>query len=58
MKLLKLKQVIEITGLSRASIYRLIEDEKFPKQVRISARRVAWKNTDIESWIEQQTANF
>ena len=56
MKLLKLKQVIEITGLSRASIYRLIEDEKFPKQVRISARRVAWKNTDIESWIEQQTS--
>jgi len=40
-KLIKLPVVIEITTLSRASIYRLIADGEFPKQVKLSTRACA-----------------
>ncbi|MBJ6945609.1 AlpA family phage regulatory protein, partial [Vibrio cholerae] len=31
MKVIRLKEVIELTGLSKSSIYRMASDDKFPK---------------------------
>lgn len=50
-KLIKLPEVIEITTLSRASIYRLIAEGKFPKQVKLSTRACAWIEQDVLSWL-------
>jgi prophage regulatory protein len=49
-KLIKLPEVIEITTLSRASIYRLIAEGKFPKQVKLSTRACAWIEQEILDW--------
>ena len=45
-KLLRRREVEEITGLSRASIYRLMDEGKFPRPVRVSATAVRWKASD------------
>ncbi len=37
-------------GLSRATIYRMISANQFPKQINISDRRVAWLESDIVAW--------
>jgi prophage regulatory protein len=42
--------VVRLTGLGRSTIYRLIAEEKFPSQVRIGARAVEWRWTDLEQW--------
>lgn len=52
--LLRLPRVIEITGLSRSTIYRLMETGEFPRQVAISRGAVGWRQSDIEKWIESR----
>ena len=42
------------TGLSSSSIYALIEDNKFPKPVPLSERRVAWLLSEIELWMAER----
>ncbi|MCS5597938.1 MAG: AlpA family phage regulatory protein [Alphaproteobacteria bacterium] len=50
--LITLKEVIEITGLKKSTIYKLISEDKFPKQVKIgSASR--WQLKDINEWVEK-----
>lgn len=46
----RMSTVMRVTGLGRSTIYRLISEEKFPAQVRIGARAVAWRWEDIERW--------
>lgn len=56
MKLIKLKEVIEITCLTKATIYRMIAEGIFPKQVTIGERAVAWVENEVFDWIEERIA--
>ncbi len=49
--ILRIRQVIEQVGLSRASIYRLIALGKFPPPVKIGISAVGWVTADIEHWL-------
>ena len=53
-RLLRLRQVIEITGLGRDTIYRYIRAGEFPRQRRISARASAWREDEIQEWIDSR----
>jgi len=53
-KILKIKTVIEKTGLSRSSIYRLIAAGKFPTQVKLSERAAGFFEHDIEAWLKSR----
>jgi prophage regulatory protein len=44
------------TGLSRSSIYSLIAEGKFPKPIRLTERSVAWRESDIQQWINDRIA--
>lgn len=48
--LLRIGAVMRTTGLGRSTIYRLITSGQFPAPVRLSARAVGWRRTDVESW--------
>lgn len=54
MKLLKLKDVIAMTSLSKASIYRQLKEGTFPAPVRLGPRAVSWILSEIEEWIESK----
>ena len=47
---IKIRDVIAISGLSRASIYSGIKQGKFPAQVKLSARSAAWVKSEILEW--------
>ncbi|RKF23337.1 AlpA family transcriptional regulator [Altericroceibacterium spongiae] len=51
-RLLRLPSVVETTGLSRRTIYRKMDCGEFPRSVQISANAVAWRQSDIDRWIE------
>lgn len=51
MKLLRRKQVEKMTGLSRSSIYAMISEGRFPRQLKIGLRAVAWREGEILDWI-------
>lgn len=55
MKLIKLKDVTEMTTLSKATIYRLIKQGSFPRQISLGPRAVAWRLSDVVTWIELKT---
>lgn len=53
-KALSLSDVIRLTSLSKTTIYRLIKAGEFPKAIKITARRVAWRAAEINCWLEQK----
>ena len=51
-RLIHLNEVITKTGLSRSRIYQYINEDKFPANVSLGGRSVAWVESEIEKWIE------
>jgi prophage regulatory protein len=52
--LLRLKAVIELTGLCRSNVYRLEAEGTFPARVRLSERASAWRREEVVAWIESR----
>lgn len=53
-QLIKISEVIHRTAKSRSSIYKAINDGKFPKSYPNGDRAVAWLASDIDAWIDAQ----
>jgi len=51
-RILRLGSVIDITGLSRSTIYLRISEGTFPKQVSLGARAIGWRQEDIQTWLD------
>ena len=47
---LRLPGVKEITGLSKSSLYALIQEKSFPAPVRLGTRTVAWVRSEVRQW--------
>ena len=47
-----LKEVTARTTLSKTSVYELMKEERFPKQVRLGNRSVAWVESEVDAFIE------
>lgn len=52
-KLMRLPAVIERTGFSRSWIYELINQEQFPKPVKIGTRAIAFIESEIEEFLQE-----
>ena len=50
-KILRMRTVLERTGLSRATIYRKMRDGTFPSKVQISEHCRGWRESAINRWI-------
>ena len=42
------------TGLARSSIYKFMNEDRFPRSVSLGSRAVAWIETEIDEWIENK----
>jgi Predicted transcriptional regulator len=51
-RILRIKTVLERTGLSRSTLYRKIERGTFPRQVRISVRCAGWRESAVNGWLK------
>jgi len=47
---LRLPGVKKITGLSKSSLYALIQEKSFPAPVRLGARTIAWARSEVRQW--------
>lgn len=52
MRVIKLKDVINTTGLSRSSIYAYMAKGEFPKPIQLGPRAVAWIEEEVHSWLQ------
>ena len=53
-KLIRLPVVEDRTGQKKSSIYAGVKADTFPAPVRLSARAVAWRESDIDCWIAER----
>jgi len=53
-KLLNWQEVTDRTSLSRYMIQNLIKAGDFPPAVRITEKRVAWREKAVDEWIRQK----
>jgi prophage regulatory protein len=51
----RIATVVRVTGLCRATIYRMIAEQRFPAQVRIGSRAVGWRWSDLDRWSNERT---
>lgn len=54
--IIKLPNVIKLTGNSKSTIYRLMASNKFPKQRKLSqnGRATGWFSDEIQDWIDSR----
>lgn len=52
----RLAEVINRTGLSRSSIYNLINAGSFPPKLQLGARSIGFLASDIDTWILDRLA--
>lgn len=57
-RLLRLAAVIDRTGLSRSTIWRLEKAGKFPRRRRVSANVVAWLESEVTAWIQASASRL
>ncbi|WP_420614238.1 helix-turn-helix transcriptional regulator [Candidatus Spongiisocius sp.] len=54
-RIVRLPEVMEITGLSRTTIWRRERDGSFPPPIRLGGehtRAMGWREQDIYDWID------
>ncbi len=55
-RLLRIGEVSEKTGLPFSGIYSAIADRRFPAPVKISHRCSAWPEDEVDNWIAERIA--
>ncbi|ERM14391.1 AlpA family phage regulatory protein [Pantoea sp. JZ2] len=53
---IRLPEVQRRTGYSKAWIYRLLKEQRFPQSVKIGSRAIAFVESEIDEWIDQRIA--
>lgn len=51
-KIIRLPEVKNTTGLSRSTIYKMMEEKTFPAAISLGAKSVGWLESDIQAWIK------
>ena len=50
-RILRLPEVMQMTGRGRVSIYNDMKTGTFPASRKIGARAVGWDSLEVETWI-------
>ena len=53
-KVIKLPAVMKISAGSRASIYKWMAEDKFPKSISLGGRAVGWVESEVFEWVNQR----
>ncbi|WP_254226508.1 helix-turn-helix transcriptional regulator [Burkholderia glumae] len=55
LRILRIKQLVERTHLSRATLYVLMaKDPTFPKKIQLTARSIGFLESEVDAWIHSR----
>lgn len=54
LRIVRRAEVLGLTGLSRASLYRFISEGRFPGPVKLGSNSVGWRESDLRAWLESR----
>ncbi len=55
-RIIRLKTVLDRTGLSRSTMYRKIAEGTFPCQLKIGIHGAGWRESAVNRWIANPIA--
>jgi prophage regulatory protein len=55
-RILRLPEVMTLTGLGRTSVYLGCREGWFPQRVKLTKRAVGWRHSEIEAWLAARGA--
>lgn len=61
-KIINIKQVCEALGLSRSTIYEMLNpkskyfDSTFPKPINLTMNRIGWVTHEVNEWVDSKLA--
>jgi prophage regulatory protein len=50
-RLISMKEVTARVPFTKVHIYRLMNQGEFPRSIKIGKRRVCWRESELEAWI-------
>lgn len=58
-RLVRIKELIQLTGLSKSYIYQLAKENHFPKPIKLieGGMASAWVLSEVNAWIESRIAD-
>ena len=51
---MRLEEVIEKIGVGRTTLYTLIKEGDFPRQVKYGGRASRWLEHEVDAWLRQK----
>lgn len=51
-RIMRVKEVMTRSGLKRTALYSKVRDNQFPKPLKLGARAVGWRESDVLAWID------
>jgi|WetSurMetagenome_2_1015567.scaffolds.fasta_scaffold00693_2 prophage regulatory protein len=54
--ILKIGDVEALINHSKATVYRWMKSEKFPKQVTLDGRAIGWRQGEVNEWLKNLQA--
>ena len=54
-RIMRIPEVVEVTGLSKATIWRRVKSGDFPAPVRLgnmATRSVGWREGEVQDWLD------
>jgi predicted DNA-binding transcriptional regulator AlpA len=54
-QLLSMRQVTALTTYSRASIYRLVADGRFPRPLKLGQTKIAFREVEVVDWLNSRS---
>ncbi|WP_437557319.1 helix-turn-helix transcriptional regulator [Acidithiobacillus sulfuriphilus] len=53
---IRIRELQEMTGLPKSSIYRLVREGRFPRPVKLGQRASGWRKSEIDQWAASRSA--
>ena len=51
--ILRKKKVLAVIGMGNTWLYEAISKGQFPKPVKLGARAVGWRKSEVEAWLAE-----
>lgn len=54
LKIHRIREVCERTGLKPSTIYKLVREKSFPKPIQLTARSTGWPSNLVDAWLNEK----
>lgn len=55
LNLLRMPELTKKLGLCRSTIYKLMDEQGFPRPIKLTSRAVAWRESDVAAYLVKRS---